>query len=190
MLVADGGGNVVYSVSRSGEVSVFFLPPVVTTGVCAGRPNNDPEHAGCDPVPTGVAYGPHGKIYVSTLSGEAPGEGRVYVLNRKGEVLDVIGGLDSPTGVAVSPHGTVFVSHVLEGSPPDDGPPPPGFDPATVGQITRIARDGTRTTAQVTMPTGLDYHDGTLYSSAWSIAGFLGIPAAGQIVTVAPHAFS
>ena len=25
--------------------------------------------------------------------------------------------------------------------------------------------------AQVTMPTGLDYHDGTLYSSAWSIAG-------------------
>jgi hypothetical protein len=191
VLVADGGANAVLSVSRSGEVSTFFVPPVVTTGACAGRPNNDPDHTGCDSVPTGLAYGPHGKLYVSTLSGEAPGEGRVYVLNAKnGKVLDVIGGLDSPTGVAVSPHGTVYTSHVLEGSPPDDQPPPPGFDPATVGQITRIARDGTRTTAQVTMPVGLDYHDGTLYSSAWAVATFLGIPNAGQIVTVAPHAFS
>ncbi len=73
VFVADGGGNVVYSISRSGNPTPFFVPPVVTTGACAGRPNNDPEHIGCDPVPTGLAYGPHDRLYVSTLSGEAPG---------------------------------------------------------------------------------------------------------------------
>lgn len=71
-------------------------------GACAGRPDNDPEHAGCDAVPTGLAYGPDGAPYVSTLSGEAPGLGIVYKINPyDGSVLDTIGGLDSPTGVAV-----------------------------------------------------------------------------------------
>ena len=41
------------------------------------------------------------------------------------------------------------------------------------------------------MPVGLDYADGTLYSSAWSVAGlFLGIPNAGQVVAVSDSAFS
>lgn len=40
------------------------------------------------------------------------------------------------------------------------------------------------------MPTGLDFRHGTLYASAWSIAGFLGIHDAGQVVAVRPRAFS
>ena len=39
------------------------------------------------------------------------------------------------------------------------------------------------------MPTGLDYRHGKLYSSAWSVAFFMNIPHAGQIVRVAPRAF-
>lgn len=189
VLVADAGANAVLSVSRSGEVSTFFVPPLVTTGACEGAPNNDPDHVGCDPVPTGLAYGPGNTLYVSTLSGEAPGEGRVYVLNaRTGEVLDVVGGFSGPTGVAVAPDGTVYVSEVFHGAPA--GPPPPDFDPASIGRIVRIATDGTRTYASVTMPTGLDFHHGVLYVSAWSVAGFLGIPDAGQVVAVRPEAFS
>jgi len=191
VLVADGGANAVLSVTRSGDVSTFFAPPVVTTGACEGRPNNDEAHTGCDPVPTGLAYGPGNTLYVSTLSGEAPGEGRVYILDADtGEVLDVISGLDSPTGVAVRQNGTVYVSEVLYGAPEGDGPPPEGFDPSTVGRLVRIAPGGQRTYAQVTMPLSLTIRHGTLYASAWAIAGFLGISGAGQVVTVDDSAFS
>ena len=188
--VADGGANDVLHVTPDGEVTTFFVPPVVTTGVCEGRPNNDAEHAGCDPVPTGVTVGPDGRIYVSTLSAEAPGEGIVYILDESGEILDTIGGLDSPTGVAIDDDGNVYVSDVLHGAPPEDEEPPPDFDPSTVGRIVRIGPDGERTYAAVTMPTGLLWFNGTLYASAWSTAGFLGIEGAGQVVAVHDSAFS
>ncbi len=191
VFVADAGGNTVYKVSESGRITPFFVPPIVTTGVCAGRPNNDPEHTGCDPVPTGLAYGPHNRLYVSTLSAEAPGEGKVYVLDaRSGDVIRVIDGLSSPTGVAVGGHGEVYVSELLFNAPEGEGPPPEGFDPSTVGRIVRIARDGTRTYAAVTMPTGLVVdRRGDLYASAWSIANFFGMEDAGQVVRVSKRAF-
>ncbi len=168
-LVADGGGNVVLRVGRHGKVSTLFVPRVVRTGECAERPNNTVDGFGCDPVPTGLAYGPRGRLYVSTLGGEAPGAGRVYVLNpRNGKVLKVYRGLTSPTGVAVSPRGTVFTSHVLE------------------SQITRIGIHGSRRVAQVTMPVGLLWRHGALYSSAFALAED---PGAGQVVKVRGAAF-
>ncbi len=39
------------------------------------------------------------------------------------------------------------------------------------------------------MPTGLLFQGGHLYSTAWSVASFLGIPDAGQIVKVKAGAF-
>jgi hypothetical protein len=112
----------------------------------------------------------------------------VYKLNpRNGRVQKVWTGLTAPTGIAVAPNGTIFVSHVLEGAP--QGPPPAGFDPARVGAITRISPSGRRTTAQVTMPTGLTYRHGALYATSWSIASFLGIQHAGQVVKVDRRAF-
>jgi sugar lactone lactonase YvrE len=190
VFVADAGANAVLSVTRSGKVSTFFVPPLVTTGACQDAPNNHPnDPKGCDPVPTGLAYGPRNRLYVSTLSAEVEGEGRVYVLNgRTGKVVDVIGGFTAPTGVAVSRDGTVYVSELLHNAPP--GEPPPGFDPSTVGRIVRVAPNGSRTYAAVTMPVGLTWHQGNLYSTAWSVAGlFLGIPDAGQVVKVRPSAF-
>ncbi len=210
VMVADAGANSVLSIDSKGGVKTFFVPPLVTTGPCAGAPNNDPEHLGCDSVPTGLAYGPRNTLYVSTLSAEAPGEGRVYVLDaRTAKVKKVISGLTGPTGVAVGDHGEVYVSEAIHGAPPGPPPgeePPPGegpegeappaegeeppFDPSTIGRIVRIDRDGTRTYASVTMPVGLEFHHGSLYSTAWSLAGlFLGIPEAGQVVKVNRSAF-
>ncbi len=175
VLVADAGANAVLSVSRTGEVTTFFVPPLVTTGACAGQTNNDPEHVGCDSVPTGLAYGPGNTLYVSTLSSETPGEGRVYLLDaRTGDVLDVIGGFDGPTGVVVAPNGTVYVSEVFG---PSEGPP---------GRIVRVAPDGTRTSASVPMPIGMELHGGTLYATASSLSG----PGSGQIVALQPSAFN
>ncbi|MFH7324837.1 ScyD/ScyE family protein [Aeromicrobium sp. JJY06] len=188
VLVADGGANAVLRVSAKGKVSTFFVPPTVNTGACEGRPNNDASTVGCDAVPTGLAYGPRNTLYVSALTGEAPGEGRVYVLDaRTGKVKRVIKGFTSPTGVAVRRDGTIYVSEVLEGMP--EGEPGPGFDPSTVGQIVKVSPWGKRTYAQVTMPTGLVISGKSLYSTAWSIAGFLGIEGAGQVVKVSDRAF-
>jgi hypothetical protein len=188
-IVADAGANAVLRIGWHGKVSTLFLPKVVRTGVCATAENNTVDGFGCDPVPTGLAYGPRGKLYVSTLGAEAPGAGRVYVISpRTGKVFRTIKGLDSPTGVAVSPRGTVYVSNVIEGAP--EGEPGPEFDPSTVGDITRITPHGHRSTAQVTMPTGMLWQHGKLYSSAWSVAGlFLQIPDAGQVVRVSQSAF-
>lgn len=191
LLVADGGANDVLRVSRgTGHVSTFFVPPTVTdVPAClkAGAQAN-PGTKGCDPVPTGIAVA-NGSIYVSTLGAEVPNAGRIYKLNPKtGKVLRVWKGLTAPTGIAVTPGGTIYVSEVLHGAPAGNGPPPSGFDPSSVGRITKIAH-GVRTHAAVTMPTGLDYKGGKLYASAWSIAGMLGIRHPGQIVQVSPRAF-
>jgi hypothetical protein len=188
LLVADGGANDVLRVNpRTGRVSTFFVPPNPTTPAClAPGAQANPGVRGCDSVPTGVAV--HGKyVYVSTLGAESPGAAAVYKLDgRTGKVLKVYRGFTSLTGVAVSPSGTIYLSEVLFNAPP--GEPPPGFDPAGVGRLTRI-QHGRITHASVTMPTGLDYFGGRLYATSWSIAGLLGIPNAGRLVEVNQKAF-
>lgn len=192
LLVADGGANDVLLVNpRTGKVRTFFVPPTVKDVPFCLTPEAqaNPGTIGCDPVPTGVTVVGN-SVYVSTLGAEVPGAGRIYKLDLwTGKVKRVWKGLTAPTGIAVDRDGTIYYSQVLEGAPEGDGPPAPDFDPSTVGQITKISKHGKVSTAQVTMPTGLLLDRGTLYSSAWSIAGFLGIPEAGQIVKVSGHAF-
>ncbi len=188
-LVADGGANDVISVSDSGRLSTFFAPHNITSGVCHGARNNDPRHPGCDPVPTGVAQGPDGAIYVSGLGAEAPNAGRVWKLDpSSGRVLRTWYGFTAPTGIAVGGDGSVYLSEGIYGAP--EGPPPAGFNPASVGRIVRIAPNGARTYARVTMPIGLRYYHGSLYSTAWSLAAFVGLPpTSGQVVRVRQAAF-
>lgn len=205
LLVADAGGNDILAVSKSGKVSTFFVPPTITTGVCAKNTDqNSDAGPSCDPVPTGLAWGRDGNLYISGLSALAPGEGRVYQVNKNGKLLKTWTGFDAPTGVAVGDDGSVYVSELLEGAP--EGPPAaakvgsptgrlakaaeePAFDPTTIGQVVKVGTDGKRTYAQVTMPAGLLYTDGKLYASAWAVAAELGIEDAGQVVTVDDSAF-
>lgn len=191
LLVADGGANDVLRVNPwTGHVSTFFVPPTVKDVPACLEPGAqaNPGTIGCDSVPTGIAVA-NGSVYVSTLGAEVPGAGRVYRLNPwTGRVQHVWKGLTSPTGIAVATDETIYVSEVLYGAPEGDGPPPAGFDPSQVGRITKISGRGI-THAQVTMPTGLQLRHGHLYASAWSVASFLGIDHAGQIVKVGRNAF-
>jgi hypothetical protein len=191
LLVSDAGANAVLAIDlASGQISTFFLPQVITdTKECATAENN-PGTVGCDPVPTEITQGPDGLIYVGTLGAESPGAARVYVLDQEGNVLDYIDGLTSVTGVAVGYDRTVYVSNVIEGAPEGEGPPPPGFNPATVGNLTRIAPDGSRAVAEVTMPAGLETVHGTLFSTAWAVASFAGLPAGlGEVQRIGDTAF-
>jgi hypothetical protein len=192
VLVADAGANAVLAVNSQGKVSTFFLPPQINSGACAGAPNNDPQHPGCDSVPTDITYGPDGYLYVSTLQSLVPGEGRVYVVDaHTAQIKRVITGLTAPTGVTVDKQGNVYTSEVMHGAPEGEGPPPEGFDPSQIGRITKTAKNGSQTHAAVTMPIGLaiNTYDNTLYATSWSIAGMLGIPDAGQLVKVPQSAF-
>ena len=184
LFVADGGGNDVLRVDpHSGKVHTFFVPPTITSvPECreAGAQAN-PGTVGCDSVPTGLDTA-RGSVYVSTLGSERPGAGRVYQVNpRSGKVQHTWRGLTAPTGVAVAPNGTVYVSSVLAGAGPGD--------PTTFGRITRIAPDGKRTEAQVTMPIGLEYTRGRLFASSYSVGSFFGLEHAGRVVEVRPSAF-
>jgi outer membrane protein assembly factor BamB len=186
LYVADGGANDVLRVNRlTGAVTTFFVPPTVKSKVCL-RPGMqaNPGTVGCDPVPTGVAAA-RGHIYVSTYGAGSPDGSRIYVLNpTTGKIQQIFKGFTGLTGLTVAADGTIYASEVEYGAPPGEGPPPPGFNPAKVGRIVRIAPNGTVTYAQVTMPTGLALNGGKLYASTWSIAGFLGIKHAGQIQQV------
>jgi len=166
-LVADGGGNDVLRVNARGKVSTFFVPPSVTTGECATRPNNGDDPFGCDPVATGMAYGPLNTVFLATLSGEAQGEGRIYILDGRGDkakVLKVVSGFNSPTGVAVDNRGNMYVSELLN------------------GQIVKVAWNGKRSYAAVTEPSAVFVSGGKLYSTAQTFTD-------GQIVQVGDAAF-
>jgi hypothetical protein len=189
LFVADGGANDVLRINpRTGKVHTFFVPKTVKNAACKGPDANaNPGTKGCDPVPTGVQVVGN-SLYVSTLGAEAPRAGRIYKLNaRTGHVQKVWRGLTAPTGVEARRGGhTVYFSQVLFGAP--EGEPAPGFNPASVGRIGRI-HNGHVKYAQVTMPTGLELKNGHLFASAWSIASFLGIQHAGQVVRVRERAF-
>ncbi|RKS75542.1 hypothetical protein CLV35_2012 [Motilibacter peucedani] len=187
VLLADAGGNDILRINSRGATSLFAALPLITAGKCKTVPNNDKKHVGCDPVPTGMAWGPDGSLYVSALGSEV--EGAVFQLDgRTGAVLRTWTGFgEGLTGVAVADDGTIYASELLHGAP--EGNPPKGFDPSTVGRIVKVSTTGAMSYAPVPMPAGIVWHDGALYSTAWSIAGMVGMAHAGQVLKVNPSAF-
>lgn len=159
VLVADAAANTILQY-RNGRLSVFAVLPNVQDGSCAGIPNNAGT-TGCDFVPTALAQGPDGAIYVSALTNLSPGTAQVAKLDRTtGAVLRTWKGLSAADGVAVGPDGSVYASQLFANS------------------VVRFAPDGTRTDIPVPFPSGLAVDGPNLYVSAYSIspAGGLGIP--------------
>lgn len=122
---------------------------------------------GLDSVPTSIAVGPDGMLYVGTLGSLAPNAGKLYVLNpRTGRVLRAISGLTGVTAVAVGRTGTVYAAELLSGCAAGD-------TNCTPGRIVVIPRTGGRHNIKVPLPGGVAVdRQGHLYASVLStVAG-------------------
>jgi hypothetical protein len=159
-LVADAAADDILRVHH-GRVSVWALLPGDTAKV--------------DPVPTSLARGRHGSVYVGTLYSLAPHKARVLHYSATGKLLHSWYGFTSVTGVAAGPHGHVYVSELLAGCPP--GPPSPT---CIAGRVVNLAPDGSRSAMRVPFPAGLASRKGHLYVSAWSVASAKGLGAPGS----------
>ncbi|MGW9405557.1 ScyD/ScyE family protein [Arthrobacter sp. NPDC055585] len=127
ILIADAGANAILRVSeRTGRTStVAVLPPIpVTVDAAVVEQRNLPACAlgatwYSEPVPTDMALGRDGRIYVASLpgavaGGETTGPGSVYRVNPwNGTVALVATGLVTPTGIAVGHRGDIFVAELF-----------------------------------------------------------------------------
>jgi hypothetical protein len=174
--VADAGANTLDEVTSDGHVHVLTY-----FGVPSGSPT--------DAVPTCVAKGPDGALYVGELLGGsfAPGGARIWrvVVNNDGTVTKSVWarGLTTVQGCGFDHSGnfyaTEFQVNGLDESP--TGSP--------LGALVKIAPDGSRTTlgtGSLFFPSGFAAgSDGSLFVSNCSIApasGFGPCPNGGQVV--------
>lgn len=159
--VADAGANDVLEVTAEGRIRTVVALPNINVGKCQGAPNNDAQHPGCDAVPTGVALGRDGQLYISGLG--AGVAGRIWRVDPDtGQIGFVYGNLPPLTGIAAGSDGSIFASSLF------------------ADLIVRIGPDGSRTTAKVLKPTGLAWRNGVLYAASQT----------GQVFSVPPGAFS
>ncbi|MBA3233973.1 MAG: ScyD/ScyE family protein [Propionibacteriales bacterium] len=165
-LVADAASDDILRVNNgNGHVSVWATLPGDT--------------AKFDPVPTSLARGRTGNIYVGTLYSLAPHKARVLRYSPSGKLLRSWHHFTSVTGVAAGRNGHIYVSELFAGCPQG---PSQGCIP---GRVVDLAPNGTRSRMHVPWPAGIAWRNGHLYVSAWSIAppkGAFGIPrSSGQV---------
>jgi len=140
------------------------------------------------PVPTSLAWGPHGDLFIGTLNFEGgPGAATVYRLNvHTGELSVYATGLTAITSLAFGDHGRLYVTEWTT-----------GFDangPSPDGDVVSIPYGGGTEGRQVIgagslhFPTGVAVSCGNVYVSNWGIAtgedGPFGPGNHGQLVKI------
>jgi hypothetical protein len=136
--VADAGGNDVFKIDTSGRLSLVGVLP----GIPGGPPN--PARKGAaerDAVPTGIAVGRDGTVYVSLLTG-APftaGTAKVVKVGSGGTFADFATGLNPTVDARIGPDGNLYVVEFSAGF--DLNANPPNFI-ANSGRVLRITPSG------------------------------------------------
>ena len=152
VLVADPGANALLQVGSNGAISTLAVFPAraVTPGAATFQS-----------VPTSVAVGPNGEIYVGELTGQpfVVGAARVYRVPAAGGVPAVVAsGFTNIIDIAVGPDGAGYVlEHDADGI----------LGPGVNGRIIRVSASGAQTViagAGLVKPGGLAVGpDGALY---------------------------
>ncbi len=149
--VVDAGGNSLLKVALNGSISVVATFPTTP----APAPFNQ-----SDAVPTKIKRGPHGALFVSTLSGVPFVDGSAVIYRVvPGQPPQVYaGGFKTITDFAFAPDGSLYVLQFASAPVFFGGP----------GALIRVAPGGTRTTISTDLfqPTGVTVGpNGAIYVS-------------------------
>jgi hypothetical protein len=164
--VADAGANALLEVSASGRVwTVAAFPPTPVNFPFPGFP--------MDAVPTSVAQGPDGALYVGQLTGFPfpVGGSTVWRIGDSGPV-PFRTGFTNVVDITFGPDGSLYVVEIDSSSL--------RFPPEMIGSLIRVAPDGTRTTVAGNLfsPGGVALGaDGTPYVTVCSVC-----PGGGQVL--------
>lgn len=159
IIVADAGMNALVRVDRRGTVStVAVLPPIpVEITAEVAQANGLPECTvgltyRVEPVPTDLARGPHGELYVASLPGGPGGPyGSVFRVDPSSGATELVAtGLTSATGLAVNRRGDIFVAELF----------------ANRISVIPAGSDTPQLFAEVPEPGGVELRGSTLYASA------------------------
>ena len=148
-LVVDAGANAVLQV-KNGRISVFTVLP---------------RNRGAQSVPTSIARGPDGRIYIGELAESAgPNRARVFRVRAKGGRAKVVHrGFSAITGLAFGRDGSLYVTELTR-----------NFKRMAPGDVVRVKRNGKRTRlggggALMFPQGGAVGPDGDLYVSNFSV---------------------
>lgn len=173
--VADAGGNTVVKATRRGRIRTLA---VLQDQMAVAPPFLDlppgteiPAQA----VPTSVAKGPDGAIYVSQLTGFPfeKGSAKIYRISRRGNVRVYASGLTNVTDLAFNKRGVLYAVQLST----------EGLLTGPIGSLVRIPKGGGSTHSVVEgglfAPYGVALRSGTAYVTTGSVA-----PGAGQVVAI------
>ncbi|KAB7744821.1 ScyD/ScyE family protein [Nostocoides sp. F2B08] len=174
-VVADAGGNTLVDVSKRGRMStraVFqdqlaLAPPFL--GLPAGT--KIPAQA----VPTSVAKGPDGALYVSQLTGFPfeKGLANIYKVDKKGKVSVYASGLTNVTDLAFGPGNRLYAVQLST----------EGLLTGPIGSVVAIPKGGGATHTVVAQglfaPYGIAIKGKTAYVTTGSVA-----PGAGEVIAI------
>jgi hypothetical protein len=170
--VADAGGNDLLKVNAStGQIDLVAVFPGIP------GPMANPERGGAnesDPVPTAVAIGSDGSMYVSLLPGAPflPGSSKVVKVSPDGSISDYATGLTMTTDLRSGPDGNLYA--VQFGQFTQTGPVP------NSGKIIRIRAGGTPEVvlSDLSFPTSIDFNTA---GDAFVTINGVGAPGSGQV---------